>query len=52
MYEHVYEYGSEAKIVLVHVLVHSNLSKFDAFALRKEVAAIDAAWISMHDEAT
>ena len=33
MYEYVYEYGSEAKIVLLHVLVHSNLSKLDAFAL-------------------
>ena len=35
MREYVYEYayGSEAKIVLVHLLVHSNLSKLDAFTL-------------------
>ena len=35
-----YEYGSEAEIVLVHLLVHSNLSKLDAFALLKGRASL------------
>ena len=29
----MYEYGTEAKTVLVHVLVHAYLSKLDTFAL-------------------